>query len=171
LNHILQEGEDMLTELKARLGSELERLAQEMTSRIPVGSVETVVAFNGAGMADPGNRLQDRVRRLGQLVAALPRVDPGTIWPEQAGFGSTVELQDLDTGEELTYTLLAGEFIDVDAGEVSLASPIGQALLGRRAGEKVAVVTPRGQRRFQIVSLTTLPQMLGIADAAPAVCA
>jgi transcription elongation factor GreA len=154
----------MLSELKTRLGSELERLAQELSAR--------AVAGDGAAPADrrpsagdgADGMLQDRVRRLGQLVAALPRIDPATIWPDRAGFGSTVRLRELATGEELSYTLLAGEFIDVDAGEVSLASPIGHALLGRRAGEEITVATPRGERRFRILSLTTLPQMLGISN-------
>ena len=60
----------------------------------------------------------------------------------------------------LTFTITAGDFIDLDAGQVSLASPIGQGLLGGAKGEEVTVQLPRGNRRYRILDLTTLPQQL-----------
>src|SRR5690606_21463316 len=96
-----------------------------------------------------------------------PEVDVGSIHADGVGFGSTVTLLDLDKGGELVYTILTGDYVDPDKGEVSLASPIGHTLLGRRKGEEVEVATPRGNRRFKILDVATLPHLLGVAGGDP----
>jgi transcription elongation factor GreA len=157
----------MITELRTRLGTELDRLSHELVTRSrhdPAAEPER--------SADPAameieRLLQRRIRFLGQLVAGLASVDPGVIWTDRAGFGSLLRVRDALTGTEEIYTLTTSDFINLDEGQVSLASPIGHALLGRRAGDLVTVVTPRGQRRYEIMDLVTLPTQLGIAPADP----
>jgi transcription elongation factor GreA len=68
---------------------------------------------------------------------------------------------------EEIYTLMTGDFINIDEGQVSLASPIGHALTGSQVGDHVSVVTPRGQRRYEIIDLVTLPAPLGMAPTDP----
>jgi transcription elongation factor GreA len=76
------------------------------------------------------------------------------------GFGSRVVVEDLRTREEETYTLVFGDYIDVEGGQISVASPLGQALLGTREGDEVKLQLPRGERRLRVRQLTTLPQMV-----------
>lgn len=154
----------MLLELRARLGSELERLAQEVTDAVPAGAAGNVEVRVSPPVGERERGIQGRVRRLGQLVAGLAGLDPGTLWYDRAGFGSSVVLQDLDTRERVSYTLVTGEMIDLDEDQVTLASPVGQAVLGRRPGDRVAVATPHGTRRFRIVAVETLPQAAGVRD-------
>jgi transcription elongation GreA/GreB family factor len=78
-------------------------------------------------------------------------VQPWMLPEEGAGFGSRVRLLDLDSGARLDYTLMAGDAIDLDAGQISLASPVGQALLGRGEGDEVSVRTPLGARRLRVL--------------------
>ena len=56
-------------------------------------------------------------------------------------------------GDEVTYTLVGTAEADPGAGRLSVASPVGRALLGARAGDEVAVQTPRGAVRYRVVSL------------------
>jgi transcription elongation GreA/GreB family factor len=70
---------------------------------------------------------------------------------------------DLELEEESTLTLVAGDFMDLDGGHVSMASPIGSGLLGARADQEVTVHLPRGERRFLVKEVVTLPQQLGLA--------
>jgi transcription elongation factor GreA len=156
--------ETMLLELREKLGSELERLAQEVAVAVPGGAAGDVEVRASRPAGDREREVQGRVRRLGQLVAGLAGLDPGTLWYDRAGFGSSVVLQDMDTRERVAYTLVTGEMIDLDEDQVTLASPIGQAVLGRRAGDRVAVATPQGKRRFRIVAVETLPQAAGVRD-------
>ena len=71
-----------------------------------------------------------------------------------------VRVRNLATREETTFTIVAGDYIDLDAGHISLESPIGRGLLGARQGEDVSVRLPAGERRFRILELRTLPQQL-----------
>jgi len=156
----------MLPELRERLGSELERLAREVTLAVPADAAGGVEVRVGPPAGEREREIQGRVRRLGQLVAGLAGLDPGTLWYDRAGFGSSVVLQDLDTRERVSYTLVTEEMIDLDEDQVTLASPVGQAVLGRRAGDRVVVATPQGKRRFRIAAVETLPQAAGVPEAA-----
>ena len=97
-----------------------------------------------------------RARFLQRALATLDGIEPALLPLHGAGFGSAVSLTDLDSGERLSFTLMAGDAIDLDAGEISLASPVGQALLGAVAGEEVVVSTPQGRRRFRVLAVERL---------------
>ena len=71
-----------------------------------------------------------------------------------AGIGSVVEVQDEQTGRTTTYTLVPVREAVPAEGKLSLESPVGEALKGRRAGEVATVQTPRGERRLQVVSIS-----------------
>lgn len=72
------------------------------------------------------------------------------------GFGSRVELLDQDTNEQIVYRLVSADESDPRDGRISVSSPIGQALSGKEAGDEIEVTTPRGQRRYEILSFTTI---------------
>jgi transcription elongation factor GreA len=152
---------EMITEVRDRLGSELERLSRQLTDDL---AAELGGATAVCDAPEEWREVQERIRRLGQLVAGLARVE-GTLPVDRVGYGSTVVLQDLGSRRRVSYTLVTGDVIDLDEDQVSLASPVGQALLGRKVGDRVAVETPAGKLRYRIVSVTTLPQMLGLMPA------
>ncbi len=93
-------------------------------------------------------------------MTELSKIDVREMAYDKVGFGSTVTIHDLDMVEDFTFTITAGDFIDLDAGQVSLASPIGQGLLGAREGEEVTIRLPAGERRYRVIELSTLPQQL-----------
>lgn len=108
---------------------------------------------------------EKRIRHLLQLIDGLDMVDSEALSDSRAGYGSTVEMRDLDSGIDVSYTLMAGALIDLDFNQVSLASPMGQAILGSKAGNEVVVVTPHGKRRYRILAVETLPASLGLTAA------
>jgi transcription elongation factor GreA len=81
---------------------------------------------------------------------------------DRVGFGSRVKLKDYHLKEEVEFTIVAGDFMDLDGGQVSIASPIGRGLLGASLGEDRTITLPVGERRFKVLELVTLPQQLGI---------
>jgi GreA/GreB family transcription elongation factor len=99
-------------------------------------------------------------RRLGELS----KIDLSEIPADRIGFGSRVTVVDLRTREEETYTLVFGDYIDVDSGQISVASPLGQALIGKQKGEKVSLQLPRGERKLHVKEVVTLPQMVENPD-------
>lgn len=107
---------------------------------------------------------QEDVRFFGQVAAAWADVPDGALPPNGAGFGSSVVVEDLDQSVRETFTLMTGALLDIDRGQVSLASPIGRALLGVEEGDIVSVQTPHRLRRLRVVEIRTLQSR--IADAA-----
>ena len=79
---------------------------------------------------------------------------------EGAGFGSTVFVWDIERHTRESFTLMTGPLLDIDADHVSLASPIGRALLGVKAGDMVFVETPQRRRQLYVLAVRTLQQRL-----------
>jgi transcription elongation factor GreA len=104
--------------------------------------------------------VEARLNHLTSRMTELSKIDVSEMPYDRAGFGSKVTIRDEGTGDESTFTITAGDFIDLDAGQVSLASPFGRGLLGSGEGEEVVVVLPRGERRYTVLRLLTLPQQL-----------
>lgn len=152
----------MITEVKDRLGSELERLSRQLTDDLKAELGGTTAVCDGP---EERREVQEKIRRVGQLVAGLAGLECGALSADHVGYGSSVVLQDLDHRQRVSYTLVTGDMIDLDEDQVSLASPVGQALLGRKVGDRVSVDTPAGTRRYRVVSVTTLPQLLGLMPA------
>ena len=68
-------------------------------------------------------------------------------------FGSTVRMEDLETGEIASYRLVGPYESDVQTGTISVTSPLGKALIGKEEGEEVKVQTPKGMRNFEILDV------------------
>jgi transcription elongation factor GreA len=70
-----------------------------------------------------------------------------------ARFGSQVKLRDEESGKELTYRLVGATESSLADGKLSVESPVAQAIIGRTAGDKVAVPTPRGDRHYTLIKV------------------
>lgn len=156
----------MLEELKSRLASEIERLTHELQVTLPRAirkAVEHGDLRENAEYKSALERQQFVQARLGQLtrrMSELSKIDVTEIPTDCVGFGSRVTVRDLKTQERETYTLVFGDYIEIDSGQISLASPLGQTLLGKQQGDEVALRLPRGERRLRIEEVVTLPQMV-----------
>jgi transcription elongation GreA/GreB family factor len=152
--------------LRERLGSELEDLSNELM--LGMNARLASRAADGAPYEPPRDGpVHRRIRLLGQLIAGLESADPGILWDDRAGYGSTVFVRDLQSGEETFYTLMAANPVDDEANQVPLGSPLGAALLGCRPGDEPVVQTARGPRNLRVFAVHTLPQSLGLLDPGP----
>ena len=96
-------------------------------------------------------QLEQRIATLEARLAAARVAEPNT--DGSAGIGSWVLMRDLETGELVEYELVGSIEADMGEGRVSVAAPVGRALLGTAAGEMVRVACPRGELRFQVVEV------------------
>jgi len=162
----------MLDEIKHKIEEEIQRLHHELTVTLPVAIRKAVEHGDLRENADYKSALerqqfvQARIGHLTQRLSELSRIDIKSIPADRVSFGSRVKLKDLKAknNNEIEYTIVAGDYIDLDAGHISMASPIGRALLGKKVGEEVAVQLPVGAKTYEILELTTLPQMLSAAE-------
>lgn len=156
----------MLEEIKQKLADEIDRLMHELTVTLPQAIQKAVELGDLSENAEYKSALerqqfvQARLNHLTQRANELSKIDPSSIAPDRVGFGSKVTLKDSATGEVIDYTLVFGDFIDLDTNQISIASPIGRALLGKAEGDEVVVRLPRGDRTYTIIELVTLPQMV-----------
>ena len=98
--------------------------------------------------------VQTRISMLQKRVSELQMMNLDRIPHDKAGFGSKITM--IENGESMIYELVMPEDADPDRGLVSVASPIGRALVGKEEGDAVSVPTPRGVRKFDIVKLVTI---------------
>jgi transcription elongation factor GreA len=156
----------MLDELRQRLADEIDRLMFELTDTLPKAIRKAVELGDLSENAEYKSALerqqfvQARLNHLTQRAAELSKIDPSQLDPDRAGFGSRVLLQDIGSGEEVEYTIVFGDFIDLDLNQISMASPIGRALLGKALNDEVHVNLPAGTRSFRIQRLVTLAHMV-----------
>lgn len=160
----------MLEELKTRLDNEIERLTQELQITLPKAIQKAVEHGDLRENSEYKSALerqqfiQARLNHLTRRRGELSNVNLEEIPVDQVGFGSRVTVTDLRNREEETYTLVFGDYIDVETGQVSMASPLGKSLLGKKAGEEVTLELPKGVRKLRIERLTTLHEMVAKAD-------
>ena len=91
---------------------------------------------------------------LRKRVSEIQLMNLDRIPTDRAGFGSKLTLR--EDGREVQYELVMPEDADPDRGLISVASPIGRALVGREEGDEVSVPTPAGVRTFELVKLVTI---------------
>ena len=108
--------------------------------------------------------VQARIGQLSKRMSELSKIDVDAMPMNRIGFGSRVTIIDMELEEEMCLTLVVADLMDLEAGHVSLDSPIGRGLLGMKEGQDVTIQLPRGERRFQVKTVETLRQQLGLAD-------
>jgi len=97
--------------------------------------------------------LEGRIMDLEFKIANADVIDPSTLPSDRVVFASRFVLENVDTGEEVTYQLVGQEESDIAEGRVSVSSPLGQAILGKSPGNEVTVLAPGGQRLYELVEI------------------
>ena len=154
----------MITKVRTHLARELEQLSHELLVRMRAQQEFARTDRNDELDSQVRRILQRRIRFLGQLVAGLGSVAPAIIWHDRVGYGSLVLVREPASDSIYMHTLLAADLIEVEEGEISLDSPLGRALLGRRPGERIRVEDPTGERNLELIAMVTLPQRLNRAE-------
>lgn len=98
--------------------------------------------------------LEFRISKLEDIIANARIVDESQIDLSKASILTTVKIKNTANGAEMKYTLVAENEADLKQGKISVDSPIGKALLGKKVGEKVDVQVPAGKVTFQISEIT-----------------
>lgn len=157
----------MLEELKSKLEHEIERLTHELQVVLPK-AIKTAVEHGDLrenseykSALERQQFVQARLNHLTRRMQELSKIDLTEIPMDRVGFGSRVTVRDLRTKEEEVYTLVFGDYIDIETGQISMASPLGQTLLGKQVGDEVTLQLPRGSRTLKLTELVTLPEMAG----------
>ncbi len=157
----------MIREMREKLGKEIAELSHELAVTLPQ-AIATAVEMGDLRENSEYKAALERQQfvqaRLGQLHQRLNQVSElaNTEAPmDRVGLGSRVTVEDSSDGMREEYTLVLAEMMDIDAGHISLASPLGRALVDRRIGEEVTLQLPTMRRSLKVISLITIHQTGG----------
>lgn len=160
LDEIIQKLEDEVSRLTTELNREL---PERIKAAVELGDLRENADYKSA--LERQQFVQARLNHLTSRLRELSNIDVDAIPRDAAGFGSRLKVRETGSGDEYEYTITAGDFMDLDAGHISLASPLAKGLMGSRQGDQVTIELPAGERSYEILELTTLPQMVDDANA------
>ena len=154
----------MSEELKAKLGAEVEKLQHELNVVLPneirkaveLGDLRENSEYKAA--LERQQFVQARLGQLRQRLSKLSQIDIAQISHDTVGLGSAVVVVDEKTGDREQFNLVFGD-VDFEEGHVSMSSPIGRALVGKKVGDVAILKLPTSIRRLQIVDLKTIHEI------------
>ena len=98
--------------------------------------------------------VEGRIAELEGKLSNAQIIDPGQIHADgRCVFGVTVELEDANTGDTVTYQIVGDDEADIKQGKISISSPLARALIGRSAGDIAEVRAPGGVREYEILDV------------------
>jgi len=159
----------MIREMREKLGREIDQLSHELNILLPQAIAQAVALGDlreNSEYKAALERQQFVQARLGQLHQRLSQLGQlaNTEAPiDRVGLGSRVTVLDLESNETDTYVVVLAEMMDLDAGHISLASPLGRALSGGKVGEEVTLRLPTSTRSLRITGLVTVHQAEAMA--------
>jgi transcription elongation factor GreB len=150
-SYITPEGVARLREEYDRLWTvDRPRVTREVAEAAALGdrSENAEYIYGKRRLREIDSRLEFLNRRLEELVVVEPGGGDGRVV-----FGAWVRIVEVEAGEEFLYRIVGPDEFDVESGHISMDSPVGRALLGRRAGDEVTVERPKGSVCFEVLEV------------------
>jgi transcription elongation factor GreA len=153
---------DPLAKIKKKLQQEIDSLEHELNVDLPK---EIAIARAHGDLSENAEYkyakerqgyVNAKIAHLKKRMGDLGMLNLTNIPKDRSGYGSRIVVIDVQKSLEIEYKLVSSEEADVEKGMISTTSPIGRALLNRKVGDEVQVLTPAGKKDFEIVRLFTI---------------
>lgn len=145
----LQKLKDELNELKGKGRADIAKQIAEARDK---GDLSENAEYDAA--KDAQGLLELKISKLEAIVGNARVINESTIDTSQVSILSTVKIKNKKNGMEVKYQLVSEEEADLKAGKISIKSPIGQGLLGKKAGDLATIKAPAGTMEFEILDIT-----------------
>ena len=139
-------------ELKHLKDIERPRASQAIGEARDKGDLSENAEYDAAKEAQ--GLLELRISKLENVVGDARVIDESTIDTSKVSILSTVKIKNKKNNMEVTYQLVAEEEADLKSGKISIQSPIGKGLLGKKKGEKAMIKVPAGDTEFEILDIS-----------------
>ncbi len=153
LSYYTEEGlkklKDELNELKTKGRADMAKQIAEARDK---GDLSENAEYDAA--KDAQGLLEMRISKLEELVANARIVDESKLDNSKVSILSKVKIKNKKNGGVMTYMLVAEEEADLKLGKISVKSPIGQGLLGKKVGDTAMVKAPAGNIEFEVVEIS-----------------
>lgn len=97
--------------------------------------------------------VETKILETEQKLANSEIIETCDFSSDRVGFGSVVTLENLNSGDEVTYQIVGPDESDIPSGKIAIVSPLGKALLGKEVDEEVTVQTPGGVKKYSILKI------------------
>lgn len=138
-----------IQELKTKGRADMARQIKEAREK---GDLSENAEYDAAKEAQ--GMLEMKIAKLEELLANARLLDESKIDTSKVSVFTTVKLHDMKFKRDISYTLVSEKEADVKSGKISVTSPIGKGLLGKKAGEVVKITVPAGVLEFKIIEIT-----------------
>ncbi len=151
--YLTQDGYDkLIKELGYLKNVRRKELSREIEKARGYGDLSENAEYDAAKDAQAMN--EKRVAELESKLSRARILDNEKITSDEVLIGAKVSLKDLDTAEELEYTLVSEEEADYSQGKISVSSPVGNGLLNHKVNEEVEIKIPAGILKYKIVKIS-----------------
>lgn len=148
--------EEGLQKLKEELDHlenvERPRVSQEIADARDKGDLSENAEYHAA--KEEQSLLEFKIAKLKQVVATARVIDESQLDTSKILIHSVAKIKNTANGMEMTYTLVADSETDVRGGKISVNSPIGKGLLGKKVGEIAEIQVPNGIMKFEILEIS-----------------
>jgi transcription elongation factor GreA len=153
LSYYTEEGlkklKDELQALKSKGRSEMAKQIAEARDK---GDLSENAEYDAA--KDAQGHLELKISKLEDLVANARVIDESTIDTSKVSILTKVKLQNISNKQTVTYMLVAEEEADLKSGKISVKSPIGKGLLGKKVGDTADIKVPAGVVKFEVLDIS-----------------
>lgn len=144
----LQKLKDELNELKTKGRADIAKQIAEARDK---GDLSENAEYDAA--KDAQGLLELKISKLEEIVGNARVIDGSTIDTSKVSILSTVKIKNVKNGAVVSYTLVSEEEADLKANKISVKSPFGQGLLGKKVGDIAEVKAPAGTMKFEVLDI------------------
>lgn len=140
------------TELQRLRGVDRPNIIQAISEARAQGDLSENADYDAA--KERQSFIEGRIAEIEAKISNMQIIDPATLDADgRCVFGATVEMEDVDNGNVITYQIVGDDEADIKGGKISVSSPIARALIGKSAGDIAEVMAPGGMRSYEVLDV------------------
>ena len=150
---LTQEGYDkIVAEHEELVSVRRKEVSERLKEAISYGDLSENAEYDSA--KDEQAELEERIVKLENMIRTAKIIDENQMTNDFVGVGLKVKIKDMDSGEDMEFTIVGSTEADPFAGRISNESLVGQHLLGKKKGEIAEIVVPDGVLQYKLVDIS-----------------
>lgn len=144
--------EDLKAELKTLLTVERPNIQKAIAEARAHGDLRENAEYHAA--KDKQSFIEGRIQEINAKMGEVRVVDVSKVNADTIAFGARVTMENVDTGEQVTYQIVGPDEADLKTNRISFQTPIAKALIGKSIGDSVTIQIPKGNMTVEIISVS-----------------
>lgn len=134
----------------------VDRIANSRAIEIARGHGDLSENADYSAAKEEQGMIEARIREYEAKLTLSEVIDPTKLSGPRVKFGATVTIQDTDSGETQTYTIVGEHEADIKRGRISIGAPVARAMIAKEVGDTVTVQNPKGKREYEVTKVEWL---------------